>query len=367
MRSEIEQLRIYQQQSERVLAAIASQDHTAQVIDRLQQGEGLKSISDNLQTPSHVAPSSGGNITTYTNLTDHQAIGNALRPTRGIITTPFTSSGPGGLQGPTVDFQDVGHQGMWSHWPEISNMPTGMASGDDLMNWTADPTPLTENFDYSATGVTWNDQESNHSTPNSTIVHARDQGQEFILGDAVSPLQTKNPNCSPASWTKVTTDSDFVDHIMALYFCWEYPTFASLSKEHFLHDYRNGKEEHCSELLVNAILAVGCRFSTHANARTDPNDSKTAGGHFFAEATRLLKSEKEQHRLTTIQALGLMAIREASGGRSSVSIYLSGQSLRLAIEMGLHVEAEGGRPTEPVEGAQAVRLATFWGAFSLDQ
>lgn len=366
MRTEIEQLKTYQQQSERVLAAVASQDQTAQVIDRLRQGEGLKSIAENLNTPSQPAPMDGGHVTTYSNSTDHQAIENALRPARGIITVPFTSSGLGGLQGPTTHFQEVGNQGMWHQWLDVNSISPAIPTGDDPMNWTAEPITLSENFGQTTGGPSWNG-DSNHSTLNSAIQYSRGQGQETILGNGVSPFQVHNPTYPSASWTKVTSDSEFVDHIMALYFCWEYPTFASLSKEHFLHDYRRGTGEHCSELLVNALLALGCRFSTHANARTDPNDSSTAGGHFFAEATRLLEAETDQHRLTTIQALGLMAIREASAGRSSASIYLSGQSLRLAIEMGLHLEAEGQLPSEPVEGSQAVRLATFWGAFSLDQ
>ncbi|KAF7953392.1 uncharacterized protein EAE97_000791 [Botrytis byssoidea] len=367
MRSEIEHLKAYQQQSERVLAAIASQDQTAQVIDRLRQGEGLKSIADNLQTPSQVSSAEGGNITTYTSFTDHQAIGNALRPVRGIIMAPFTSWGRSGLQGPTADFQQGEMQGMWNQWPDTHNISSGIAASDDLMNWQTEPANLPENHDHPAIGGTWPEEASNHSTPNSTVLYARGQGQETILGQGIGSLREDSPTVPPASWTKVTSDSEFVDHLMALYFCWEYPTFASLSKEHFLHDYKTGKTEHCSELLVNAILALGCRFSANVNARTDPHDSGTAGGHFFAEATRLLKLEKDQHSLTTIQALGLMAIREASGGRSSASIYLSGQSLRLAIEMGLHLEAEGQLPSQPVEGSQAVRLATFWGAFSLDQ
>jgi hypothetical protein len=52
-----------------------------------------------------------------------------------------------------------------------------------------------------------------------------------------------------------------------------------------------------------------------------------------------------------------MSIREASCGRYSESRYYEGQSLRLAIEMGLHrVSVDGD------EDEATVRLATFWGA-----
>ncbi len=44
------------------------------------------------------------------------------------------------------------------------------------------------------------------------------------------------------------------------------------------------------------------------------------------------------------QALGIMSIREASCGRDSESWYYAGQSIRLAIEMGLHrIQGEGRR------------------------
>ncbi|KAF6515171.1 hypothetical protein HZS61_005077 [Fusarium oxysporum f. sp. conglutinans] len=56
-----------------------------------------------------------------------------------------------------------------------------------------------------------------------------------------------------------------------------------------------------------------------------------------------------------------MSIREASCGRGSESRYYAGQSIRLAFEMGLHRTPDNGDQEE-----LAVQLATFWGAFSLD-
>lgn len=67
--------------------------------------------------------------------------------------------------------------------------------------------------------------------------------------------------------------------------------------------------------------------------------------------------------MTTIQALGIMSIREASCGRDSESWYYAGQSIRLAIEMGLHRVSDNSGDSDEI----AVQAATFWGAFSLDQ
>jgi hypothetical protein len=166
----------------------------------------------------------------------------------------------------------------------------------------------------------------------------------------------------PSAWTTVTNDINLILHFLALYFCWEYPIFAPLSKKHFLQDFRDGRHRYCSPLLVNALLALGCRFSTNLIARANSEDPKSAGDHFFKESQRLFDQETDHHSLTTIQALGIMSIREASCGRSSKSRYYAGQSIRLAFEMCLHRTADKGDKEE-----LAVQLATFWGAFSLDK
>jgi hypothetical protein len=165
------------------------------------------------------------------------------------------------------------------------------------------------------------------------------------------------------SWTAVTSDAELVEHLLGLYFCWEYPTLASLSKEHFWHDFRSGSSRYCSPLLVNALLALGSRFTDRPEARTHPNDPFTAGDAFFDEAKRLFWEETDHQDLTAVQAIGIMSIREASCGRDVDSRYFSGQSVRLAIEMGLHRlegDASGDDHT-------TVQLTTLWGAFSLDQ
>ncbi|KIH87367.1 c6 zinc finger domain containing protein [Sporothrix brasiliensis 5110] len=164
------------------------------------------------------------------------------------------------------------------------------------------------------------------------------------------------------TWTDISEDLNLVQHLLALYFCWEYPTFASLSKEHFLSDFQEGRPRYCSPILVNALLALGCRFSTQPNTRAVPDDPYTSGDHFFKECQRLFYLEENHHSLTTIQALGIMSIREASCGRDSESWYYAGQSIRLAIEMGLHQI----RNDDGDEDEVAVKAATFWGAFALD-
>lgn len=59
---------------------------------------------------------------------------------------------------------------------------------------------------------------------------ARVQGKWHILGpEFVVGVGWKNSPKASATWTKATSDGDFVEHLIASYFCWEYPIFASLS------------------------------------------------------------------------------------------------------------------------------------------
>ncbi|CEI70926.1 hypothetical protein FVEN_g9698 [Fusarium venenatum] len=178
-----------------------------------------------------------------------------------------------------------------------------------------------------------------------------------------APLTLDEPELKDfiGTWTTITNDIDWILHLLALYFYWEYPAFAPLSKEHFLRDFRDGRHRYCSPLLVNALLALGCCFSIYPVTRANCEDSHSAGGHFFTESQRLFEQETDHYSLTTIQALGIMSIREASCGRSSESRYYAGQSLQLAFDMGLHHTHDEGDKDE-----LAVQLATFWGAFLLD-
>lgn len=246
-----------------------------------------------------------------------------------------------------------------SPWSFSSHSQPGSArsgSHPDAMNWTA----TAGHADISSA-----QPNRVHSWAPDSIkpAHMSEHMPRFAgLEHVLSPLSTHDMHSPSGSWTNITNDINLVLHLLGLYFCWEYPTFASLSKEHFLRDFQDGRQRYCSPILVNALLALGCRFSTKPMTRADPDDPYTSGDHFFKESQRLFYLEHDHHSLTTIQALGIMSIREASCGRDSESWYYAGQSVRLAIEMGLHRLHDRGDEDEV-----AVQAATFWGAFALDQ
>ena len=180
------------------------------------------------------------------------------------------------------------------------------------------------------------------------------------------------------SWTTVTSDAEVILHLLNMYLNWHYPFFMTLSKSLFLRDFLLGKPPrmpkrtmYCSTLLVNAMLALGCHFTNSPAGCADPNDPTTKGDAFFQEAKRLIveNDEYEKPRLTTVQALALMSVREAGCGRETKGWVYSGMSFRMALYMGLNMESSGMTSNkEPIDEKEIdAQRVTFWGCFLFDK
>ena len=180
------------------------------------------------------------------------------------------------------------------------------------------------------------------------------------------------------SWSEVTKDPQLVIHLINMYFNWHYAYFTTLSKSLFYRDFLQGKPRsqpnrtvYCSSLLVNAMLALGCHFTSLPSAFAVPGDSRTKGDHFFAEAKRLIveNDEYEKPRLTTVQALALMSVREAGCGREAKGWVYSGMSFRMAQDMGLNLDDGGIATDKDTMNEQEIdaRRITFWGCFLFDK
>ncbi|KAK1252300.1 hypothetical protein MKX08_003487 [Trichoderma sp. CBMAI-0020] len=357
LRNEIESLRLRQRSSEQVFAALIRPQLWEEVLARLRGGQSVESISDWLTSLppggpasgsvyAHTGPHLGGVAGGGHDLSSLQPYGDASGASLQPMTLTVGARG-GSLQMPGLSAELGGAPASpWHFSSQSQATSTRSGSHPDLMNWAAEPGPPQTRVG------SWAETMQADNLPDGI---QRFRGSEQIL----SPLDEPKP--PPGSWTSITNDVNLVQHLLALYFCWEYPTFASLSKEHFLRDFQDGRHRYCSPILVNALLALGCRFSTQPMTRANPNDPYSSGDHFFKESQRLFNEEIDHHSLTTIQALGIMSIREASCGRDSESWYYAGQSIRLALEMGLHRIHD-----EDDEDELAVQSATFWGAFALD-
>ncbi|KAI6780511.1 putative nitrate assimilation regulatory protein nirA [Emericellopsis cladophorae] len=345
LRTEIESLRSRQKSSDSVLAALVRPGLWEDVLSRLRNGQTVEAIGEWLSdhAPFGAAPQSATSHREQSRMgTTLPPLSNYIGPIPGSLAAlnlglPGIAGAPGTQPSPGLQ----NNNGSWNFLQRNHSDSNRSDSHTDPMNWLSDKVHV---------------GSGQRETDRSTRL-PRCRGLEHIL----SPLDEPEMQSPSGTWTSITSDINLVQHLLALYFCWEYPTFASLSKEHFLRDFQAGRYRYCSPMLVNALLALGCRFSSQPMTRANPNDPYTSGDHFFKESQRLFYQETNHHALTTIQALGIMSIREASCGRDSESWYYAGQSIRLAIEMGLHrVHDEGD------EDELAVQSATFWGAFALD-
>ncbi|KAG4429906.1 Nitrogen assimilation transcription factor nit-4 [Cadophora sp. M221] len=211
-------------------------------------------------------------------------------------------------------------------------------------------------------------------TSNLIYLDPTDDADEGIAG--VEMIQQQEDPLT--SWSTVTTDTELIVHLINMYFTWHYGFFTTLSKSLFYRDFLLGKPQgtpkrtiYCSSLLVNAMLALGCHFTSSPKACADPNDPSTKGDAFFAEAKRLIveNDEYEKPKLTTIQALCLMSVREAGCGREAKGWVYSGMSFRMAQDMGLNLDSGGmtnNRETMDEKEIDARRI-TFWGCFLFDK
>ncbi|CAI7627405.1 unnamed protein product [Penicillium viridicatum] len=183
-------------------------------------------------------------------------------------------------------------------------------------------------------------------------------------------LDTDKQTHAVSRWTEVTDDDSLISHLMTMYFTWHYPFFTTLSKNMFYRDYIRGvSSSYCSALLVNAILALGCHFSSWQGAFDDPQNLATAGNHFFREAKRLVleNDELENAKLCTVQAFALMSVREAGCGREGKGWVYSGLSFRMAFDLGLNLDsATLGADSLSDEEIDARRI-TFWGCYIIDK
>lgn len=190
--------------------------------------------------------------------------------------------------------------------------------------------------------------------------------------DSVGQLSSTDP---VRSWTDVTNDISLITHLINMYFNYHYPYFTTLSRKLFWRDFSKGRgfvdqsSSHCSSLLVNAMLALGCHFTDVPGAYGTPGDNRTKGDHFFAEAKRLIMDgdEFERPRLVTVQALALMSVREAGCAREATGWVYSGMSFRMAQDIGLNLEMSASDRRVMSEEEIDARRMTFWGCFTFDK
>ncbi|KAI5839790.1 fungal-specific transcription factor domain-containing protein [Morchella snyderi] len=241
------------------------------------------------------------------------------------------------------------------HPPGSEPPPSKLGSAESDRSSPLVPREHRESTGSTDEGWTYNNN-GRGTTPSSFGGSTTSVGSPPSLGSPPPP----DINTTVRSWTTVTDDVDFIRHILDCFFIWQHACTPIFSRRRFLEDFIRGRSDFCSSILVNALLALGCAFSDRPGTRTHPEDSTTAGDHFYAEVERLLEIENVQNKITTIQALGILSMRESGYLRDVKGWFYGSLALRAASET-LHKSSQD--YTEP---DLEVWRVTYWGLFNLD-
>ncbi|KAJ5513420.1 hypothetical protein N7463_002972 [Penicillium fimorum] len=166
-------------------------------------------------------------------------------------------------------------------------------------------------------------------------------------------------------------DPALEDHLVELYFTWQNPSTYIVDKEMFMMartKWRNELDDtpFYSEVLTNAMCAIGSAFEAryHPTFITFP---KSLSEFFADRAKALLEIELDSPCVATVQALVIMSCHEGASNRDARGWLYSGMSMRLAFDLGLHLDMTAYVDKGDITQFEAdVRRATFWGSYVAD-
>ncbi|KAJ6108528.1 Transcription factor [Penicillium sp. IBT 18751x] len=196
-------------------------------------------------------------------------------------------------------------------------------------------------------------------------------------------------------WTEVTDDSDFVSHLVSLYFTWDHPCAQYLDQKIFIDHMTRGdtSSQFCTPLLVNSLLSMACIYSDSPDAFFNLDDTFSRGKHFFQEAERLWNAQRGRQTLSNIQALLMMCSVLLSQGEVQQAWFLLRQAAQMGQDMGLlmlprfvnpfkeeirfvmpsiselsddHVKREDDDEDSILHQMERIRTITAWGIFNLN-
>lgn len=129
------------------------------------------------------------------------------------------------------------------------------------------------------------------------------------------------------------------------------------------------KGPYYSDLLLNAILFAGSKYSDDLAVRSNVNNKESAGRPFRAKFEEILHGPQVlfNSRVTTIQALLIVADGLFSWcDETSLSWHYMGLAISMIIDLGIHVDGAGsGKSANYTPEDAEVHRRVFWAAFSM--
>ncbi|KAF7554027.1 hypothetical protein G7Z17_g3249 [Cylindrodendrum hubeiense] len=180
-----------------------------------------------------------------------------------------------------------------------------------------------------------------------------------------------------ARWTRVSSDDEMLTHLLTLFWTWDNTLTRIVDRGLFFEGMCDegspkldpgGTIYHgfCSELLVNAMLAV----STIYNIEGTPSINSVAQGRAFAdEALRLLEPNQQYPSLPRLQGVALLWAYEETFGNPSTAAGLLEQMFELHATTGYLQNDPALHGIEGAEKSHRIKQAMSfiaWGFYGLD-
>lgn len=260
MRNEVNQLKIYRNQSNVIFESLAMADEykVAEILERLKLGEAIESIGIRLES----ARLQQGESSQLRSMPSQQNFDPFLAVFGQAAQTPsinVSGSNPANLSTAREDERPNLHyslgDGMKFEWesphydssgrstatsragssvgltPDNLISPQAAANVEPIIgNWTSHPQTAMD-------GVSQRDRGRRFLTFLSLYCYdcmLIPRTEEFLFGPDSMTVPDVPQSFNTANWTTITDDADLMDHLLALYFCWEYvafPTFQLYAME----------------------------------------------------------------------------------------------------------------------------------------
>ncbi|TEA17729.1 Nitrogen assimilation transcription factor nirA [Colletotrichum sidae] len=154
----------------------------------------------------------------------------------------------------------------------------------------------------------------------------------FHAAHVVEPRLT---DANISLWTSVCDDNVLMRDLIRSFLRCEYQFTAAFQMDLFLEDLAAQRDDFCSSLLVNIVLAYACVCYPKFTNRVEYWNPQTYTYRFLAEAKRLWELESSRARITTVQAGILFSVFHNLCGLDDIGQPYRIQGVVLAQELGL--------------------------------
>jgi hypothetical protein len=210
--------------------------------------------------------------------------------------------------------------------------------------------------------TTYNDRlDFEVSSGNAFFQHLEDKVIRLGRTSHLTPSNKVIHNINQPTWDVPAVELSRTHQILDLYFTWVHPCHTLFNKD-IIYTLVNGSPHiqklggYTTELLVKAVLSVGCKYS---------EATSNLGDQYFEEAQTIYQ-ENPKPTLSTIQALGVMSLRQIMEGNIDSARDLQSLMMSHIAALQLHHRRPVLNSSDKSELAlKHVSEVTFWGCYNL--